>query len=214
MSRKRKAGQKLSGESPQSAGAPMDLKLAAGDSERFLSPNEIGRIMNVTGEAVKQWIHQRRLPAIKLENGYWKVKQSDFESFLKSRRAVTRRRVLVSASPGNAMPEVFEAIERLGHQALQAHNLADALLKALDHHPALIVIDLSREEIEPWKLAEKIRATKALKHMPILLLSDSNLADEPSMNRAIKVSAQAFLHRPFKTDTIAEEIERILNRTK
>ena len=27
--------------------------------ERFISPNEAGRILNVTGEAVKQWIYHR-----------------------------------------------------------------------------------------------------------------------------------------------------------
>ena len=52
-------------------------------SERFLSPNDIGKILNVTGEAVKQWIYHRRLPAVKLANGYWKVKVVDFEAFLR-----------------------------------------------------------------------------------------------------------------------------------
>src|SRR5436190_21499997 len=56
--------------------------------ERFLSPNDIGKILNVTGEAVKQWIYRRKLPAVKLANGYRKVKVSEFEAFLKARTEI------------------------------------------------------------------------------------------------------------------------------
>ena len=183
-------------------------------SPRLLSPNDIGKILNVTGEAVKQWIHQRRLPAVKLDNGYWKVKVEDFESFLKSRRSVPQLRVLIADLPNrHGVPEIVAAVEQLGYQACIAHNYADALLKALDHHPALIVINLSQKETEPWKLAEKIRATKQLKHLPILLLSDSNLTGSAA-EKALDISAQAFLRRPFKADTLAKEVRRIMNIEK
>src|SRR3954469_9160140 len=98
-------------------------------SDRFLSPNDIGKILNVTGEAVKQWIYHRRLPAVKLANGYWKVKVSDFENFLRARHEVGRRRVLITDSKVGTMSDVVQAIEALGHQAVTAHNYADALLK-------------------------------------------------------------------------------------
>ena len=181
-------------------------------SERFLSPNDIGKILNVTGEAVKQWIYHRRLPAVKLANGYWKVKVTDFESFLKARHEVGRRRVLITDSKASAMSEVTQAVERLGHQPVAAHNFADALLKSLDHYPALFVINLSLKEVEPWKLAEKIRSTKALRKFPILLVADSDLSDADA-ERALKLSAQGFLRRPLDVDELAREIERILSRT-
>src|ERR1019366_10683000 len=64
--------------------------------ERFLSPNDIGKILNVTGEAVKQWIYRRKLPAVKLANGYWKVKVAAFEGFLKARTEIGRRHILIT----------------------------------------------------------------------------------------------------------------------
>lgn len=196
----------------QAAAYGVSLPTEPAASERFLSPNEIGRILNVTGEAVKQWIYHRRLPAIKLANGYWKVKVADFESFLKARHDVGRRRILVTDSKTNELKEVMQAIEKLGHEAVVAHNYADGMLKALDHYPALFVINLSPRDADPWKFAEKIRQTKALKNFPILLVADSDLSDADA-ERALKLSAQGFLKRPLDVELVAREIEKILNRT-
>ena len=183
-----------------------------GASERFLSPNEIGKILSVTGEAVKQWIYHRRLPAVKLANGYWVVKVADFEAFLKARYEVARRRIVVTDSKAGELTDVVEVIQRLGHQPVVAHNYADALLKALDHHPALFIINLSLAEVEPWKLAEKLRNTKALRNAPILLLADNNLSDADA-ERALSLSAQGFLKRPTDKAILESEVKRILERS-
>jgi CheY-like chemotaxis protein len=182
------------------------------DTERFLSPNEIGKILNVTGEAVKQWIYHRRLPAVKLANGYWKVRVADFESFLKARHEVGKRRVLITDTRNGSMNDVAVAVEELGHQPVVAHNYADALLKSLDHYPALFVINLSIKDVEPWKLAEKVRTTKALRKFPILFVADADLSDSDA-ERALKLSAQGFLKRPVDKATLSSEIERIMNRS-
>jgi CheY-like chemotaxis protein len=179
-------------------------------SERYLSPNEIGKILNLTGEAVKQWIYQRRLPAVKLANGYWKVKVSDFEAFLKARHEIGRRRVLITDT--QEMSDIHTIVEKLGHQPVAAHNYADALLKSLDHHPALFIINCSTAAMEPWKLISKIRNTKALKSIPILLVADAELSEHDA-ERALELGAQGFVKRPANADLMSQEIGRILNRT-
>jgi CheY-like chemotaxis protein len=181
-------------------------------TERFLSPNDIGKILNLTGEAVKQWIYQRRLPAVKLANGYWKVRVSDFEAFLKARHEVGRRRVLITEIKEGDMADVVKTVQDLGHQPITSQNYADALLKSLDHHPALFVINCSAKDGEPWKLAEKIRATKALKNIPILLVANEELS-EADADRALELGAQGFMKRPLNANTLTLEIQRILNRS-
>jgi CheY-like chemotaxis protein len=194
----------------QAAKYGVSLPQEPSESERFLSPNEIGKILNVTGEAVKQWIYHRRLPAVKLPNGYWKVKIADFEQFLKARNEVGKRRVLVTDTRAGDLKDVLETVEKLGHQPVVAHNYADALLKASDNHPALFIINVSMKEVDPWKLAEKIRSLKSLKNAPILLLADADLSDDDA-DRAMQLGAQGFLKRPISSDTLSAEIERILD---
>jgi CheY-like chemotaxis protein len=110
------------------------------------------------------------------------------------------------------MNDVALAVEELGHQPVVAHNYADALLKSLDHYPALFVINLSIKDVEPWKLAEKVRTTKALRKFPILFVADADLSDSDA-ERALKLSAQGFLKRPVDKATLSSEIERIMNRS-
>src|SRR5947208_9983168 len=134
--------------SEQAAAYGISLPVLTDTGERFLSPNDIGNILNVTGEAVKQWIYRRKLPAVKLANGYWKVKVTDFESFLKARTEIGRRHILITDGGNTGTKEILEAVEALGHQSVLAHNYPDALLKALDHFPALFVICVSPHDSE------------------------------------------------------------------
>src|SRR5882724_8786480 len=93
--------------SEQAAAYGISVPVLTDNGERFLSPNDIGRILNVTGEAVKQWIYRRKLPAVKLANGYWKVKVTDFESFLKARTEVGRRHVLITDGGNTGSSEII-----------------------------------------------------------------------------------------------------------
>jgi CheY-like chemotaxis protein len=179
-------------------------------SERFLSPNDIAKILNVTGEAVKQWIYHRRLPAVKLANGYWKVKVSDFEAYQHARYEVGRRDVLIMATANpQGLGEVIGVVEELGHRPVAAQNRTDALLKAHDRQPALFIIHLAQGEDEQWKLAQTIRKDKSLRKIPILFVAGSELS-EADTERAIALSAQGLLVRPFTRGTLASEIARVM----
>jgi CheY-like chemotaxis protein len=180
-------------------------------SERYLSPNEAGRILNVTGEAVKQWIYHRRLPATKLSNGYWKIKVQDLEDFIKARRNLGQKKIMVIDNSGPGISEVVSAIEKLGHQAVVAHNAADALLKAADLYPSLFVVNVSLTHLDAWKLLQRVRKTRNIRNAPILIVADHDLK-EAEGEMALDLGAQGFLRRPFKTQTLVEELEKILGR--
>src|SRR5882757_7321263 len=136
--------------SEQAAAYGINVPILTDTGERFLSPNDIGKILNVTGEAVKQWIYRRKLPAVKLANGYWKIKVADFEGFLKARTEIGQRQILITDGRCSGTTEVMKAVGELGHQSVLAHNYSDALLKALDHLPAMFVICISPNDPDCW----------------------------------------------------------------
>ena len=180
-------------------------------SEQFISPNEAGRILNVTGEAVKQWVYHRRLPATKLSNGYWKIKVADLEQFVKSRQDHTQKKILIIDGSGQGLNDMIEAVEKLGHVAVVAHNSADALLKASDLYPSLFIVNVSMPQTDSWKLLEKFRETRNIKTLPILIVSDHDLKESES-DRAVAIGVQGFLRRPIKTQIACDEIEKVLGR--
>jgi len=180
-------------------------------SERYLSPNEAGRILSVTGEAVKQWIYHRRLPATKLSNGYWKIKVQDLEDFIKARRNLGQKKIMVIDAAGPGLGDIVSAIEKLGHQPVVAHNAADAVLKAADLYPSLFIANASLTHLDVWKLLQRVRKTRNIRNAPILIIADHDLKDSES-EQALELGAQGFLRRPFKVQTLVEELEKILGR--
>ena len=197
--------------SDQAAAYGISLPVSTDAGERFLSPNDIGKILNVTGEAVKQWIYRRKLPAVRLANGYWKVKVAEFESFLKSRTEIGRRHVLITDGGNSGSSEVIQALEALGHQPVLAHNYSDALLKALDHLPAMFVICISSNDPGCWKFAEKIRSNKSLRSFPMLIIGGTSISESDTEN-AVQSNAQGILARPLNIEIVKKEVERILQR--
>lgn len=186
------------------------IHIPAEPTQRYLSPNDIGKLLNLTGEAVKQWIYHRRLPAVKLSNGYWKVKASDLEKFLKSRNDLGKRTVLLAANHIESREVLDSTVQSMGHNIIISTSSADALLKACSHLPALIIINCSSSDPDPWKFAEKIRNTKSLRTTPILLVGQHELSDTEAAI-AIELSAVGFLKMPLDPKILKQELEMALN---
>lgn len=173
--------------------------------DRLLSPNEIGKLLGVTGEAVKQWIYNRKLPAVKLANGYWKIKVSDFEKFIRDRREVGRLQVLLDRED----VVLQEAITGAGHSVVIANNSADVLVKAADRPPSIFIF--SHRNPELWRLAKRVRDHKGLRRLPILVLVAGVVSDTIT-DEALKVGIQGFLEEPVKAETIKRELDRVFSR--
>jgi len=180
------------------------------DTERYISPNQAARILNVTGEAIKQWIYRRRLPAIKLSNGYWKIRVRDLEEFIKARQNTGRRRILI-VDPNSPPQDLIQTIQEMGHEPIITHGVSDALLKAVDLMPSLFLIHVTNEHEEVWNYIMRIRKQGNLKRLPILLIADTDLSEQNSM-RAIDLEVQGLLKMPVSPQTIRDEIKHNLTR--
>ena len=171
-----------------------------------------GRMLGITGEAVKQWIYRRRLPAAKLPNGFWRIKVADLKAFLRSRENPGVHRVLLADADGGSAPAIQKILEDLGHGCTVAHNFLDALLKAADTVPAVILINLSCAGMDGWKLAQRLRGTDGTKRVPLIFFS-SEAETEEDVNHALALGAQGFLRQPLDKHVLAREIRRCLGGT-
>ncbi|MHC4251251.1 MAG: helix-turn-helix domain-containing protein [Planctomycetota bacterium] len=181
----------------------------SGDAE-YLSPNAAGRELGITGEAVKQWIYQRKLPATKLPNGYWRILRDDLERFVKQRREGGRRRMLIV---GAIAEKIAPGIEASGWQPLIAHNPVDAVIRAFDGRPSAVLIDLASLGDGGWTVAEKIRSGRGTKRLPIFLIApEGTEADTKAMERALEVSAQGYLCGDVTAEAILAAAKNVLGK--
>ena len=179
--------------------------------ERFISPNDAARTLNITGEAVKQWIYHRRLPAVKLSNGYWKIRVKDLEEFMKARQDVRRRRIMLIDPDGTSSEGIVKAICDLEHDPVVAHNYSDALLKAADLLPSLFIVNLAVSGPDTWEFISRIRMHRNLRRLPILMISATALTEKEGVI-ALEAGIQGLILRPASSKLLQDEIEKILSR--
>ena len=175
----------------------------------YVSPNQAGYALGCTGEAVKQWIYQRRMPASKLRNGYWRIKVEELIAYVRSRTSAGPLRiVLVDADP-KAGAQIQKVLAGHDCRCIVAYNLVDALLKAADANASLFIANTASPGIDCQKLVARIRRTKGLSAIPILFLG-SKTATAKAEHRAVEIGAAGFLRWPASADLLMKEIGRIL----
>jgi CheY-like chemotaxis protein len=175
-----------------------------------LSPNQIGSILGVTGEAVKQWIFHRRLPAVKLANGYWKVSKADLERFLRDRCGGVRRRVLVAGLDEGSVDLLREVSGAMGLEVIGVNSVFDARLKIQEQRPALCIVDCSSPEYG-WDFVERVRSARFTKGCPVVVVTRAALG-QAELKRALALEVQACLVKPLSAESLRGDIERLLNR--
>lgn len=178
-------------------------------AEEYVSPNRAAALAGVTGEAVKQWIYARKLPASKLPNGYWRIALADLHACLKARKGPGARRVLLASSDARLAGHARRAAAALGYPFISAVNRVDALLKAKDSRPAAILIDLDDPAIGGVSLAQGLRATKGFRSMPFILISTREALRQLSQGEILRTAAQGLLHKPASAEAIEAELRKL-----
>lgn len=128
------------------------------DSSDTLSPNQVGEMLGITGEAVKQWIYTRKLVAVRMPNGYWRINRTDLQSFLDSRQKSVLPRLLAFVRD-SIWTTLKDSRVTDRYLTLRANNYADAILKIASWKPMIVVVDIDHLQPDGWRtLRHKVRA--------------------------------------------------------
>lgn len=177
--------------------AAVQLEKQYKDKNQFLAPSEISELLGVTSEAIKQWIYTRRLPAIKLTNGYWKVKVADLAAYLKSKYDI-QRRILIFSEPAGLPHFPPNA------QIILTASYVDAVIKAAFVMPSILIADEGLED--SWKLVKKLRETKMTRNVPVIFFSRRNF-DKMDVDRALELRIQSVV----EIEALSAEIQKALS---
>jgi two-component system, cell cycle response regulator DivK len=93
-----------------------------------------------------------------------------------------------------------------GFRVTEATDGEEALAKAAQLQPDLIVMDLSLPGIDGWEAARRLKAGEKTRHIPVVILTAYDLgATSP-------VGCEGFLTKPCLPDQMISEITRVLER--
>jgi CheY-like chemotaxis protein len=101
-----------------------------------------------------------------------------------------------------------EALQGDGFVVEQAHNGHQALQKALEMEPDLILTDIAVPGIDGIELCRRLRADSRTHDIPVLAIS--GYGDRQYADRARMAGADRMLAKPCDADLIVDEARRLL----
>jgi two-component system, cell cycle response regulator DivK len=122
----------------------------------------------------------------------------------KSRKPVV---LLVDDYP-DAREMYAEYLEFSGFDIVQAGNGVEAIERALDRHPDVILMDLSLPVMDGWEATRRLKADDRTKQIPVLAVTGHALSGVS--NDAKKAGCDGFITKPCLPEDLVTEIRKVL----
>src|SRR5436305_10967378 len=107
---------------------------------------------------------------------------------------------------GELLVQVIE--QETSYQAVLASDGFQALEMLRTVKPDVLILDYSLPDMNGLEFYDTIQAVKALKHLPVLIIS----AQTARIQTEVKARQLSQLQKPFELTTLLEAIERLFSR--
>ncbi|MEP6919401.1 MAG: response regulator [Acidobacteriota bacterium] len=95
-----------------------------------------------------------------------------------------------------------------GFRVAEATNGVEAIEKALELLPDIILMDLALPKMDGWEATRRLKSDERTKHIPIVALTGHALAGHAEGAR--QAGCDAFVTKPCLPDILVAEIQRML----
>jgi CheY-like chemotaxis protein len=103
-----------------------------------------------------------------------------------------------------------EYLEFSGFDVVEAGNGMEALQRAVDTTPDIILMDLSLPVMDGWEATRRLKADQRTKAIPVVALTGHALAG--ISEGAKQAGCDAFVTKPCLPEDLVREIRKILDR--
>jgi two-component system, OmpR family, alkaline phosphatase synthesis response regulator PhoP len=101
-------------------------------------------------------------------------------------------------------------LELEGYEVLVSNNGEDALEKAHQENPDLILLDIMLPKMDGYKICRLLKFDKKYKHIPILMLTART--QEKDKETAMEMGADEYITKPFEIDEVIKIIKSYLDK--
>jgi two-component system, cell cycle response regulator DivK len=120
-----------------------------------------------------------------------------------------RPRVLVVDDYPDAREMYAEYLAYSGFDVIEAGNGVEALERAADSAPDIILMDLSLPVMDGWEATRRLKADRVTADIPIVALTGHALAG--ILEGAKKAGCDAFVTKPCLPEDLVKEIRKVLD---
>ena len=99
-----------------------------------------------------------------------------------------------------------------GHQVTAASNGEEAVQKALQIIPDLILMDVRMPRMTGYEACKRMKEESTIKHIPVAFLSAKG--QETEVQTGLSVGAVEYILKPFSPDELTERVKHLLEQAK
>jgi two-component system cell cycle response regulator DivK len=124
------------------------------------------------------------------------------------KKKANRPRVLLVDDYPDAREMYGEYLEYSGYDVIEAANGIEALQRAVDDKPDIILMDLSLPVMDGWEATRRLKADERTAGIPVVALTGHALAG--ISDGARQAGCDSFVTKPCLPEDLVLEIKRVL----
>ena len=117
-------------------------------------------------------------------------------------------KILVAEDEKDIRELIFFSLHHEGLEVLMAVDGEDAVEKALEQRPDLIIMDVRMPRMTGYEACAKIKGIEEIKDIPIVMLSAKG--QEAEIQTGLNAGAYEYILKPFAPDELIQRVKEIL----
>ena len=119
-----------------------------------------------------------------------------------------RKKILIVEDNNDCRDLLAKFINRSGYNAIEADSGREAIGKAFEMHPDLILMDIYLPDIIGDEIIARLKANPATRDIPVVITTA--LLEGTARNHALHAGAAEILEKPFSITKMREVLDRYL----
>lgn len=117
-------------------------------------------------------------------------------------------KILVAEDEKDIRELIFFSLNHQGFEVSLAVDGEDAVEKALEMRPDLIIMDVRMPRMTGYEACAKLKGIEELKEIPVVMLSAKG--QETEIQTGLNVGAYEYILKPFAPDELIQRVKQIL----
>jgi len=122
---------------------------------------------------------------------------------------MNKNRVLIVDDEPDIVEAIKFSLELENIECMVAYDGEEALAKAKNENPDLIILDIRLPKINGYKVARLLKFDESFKNIPIIMLTARTQESEKQLG--METGADEYVTKPFEMDEVIALVKKYLN---
>ncbi len=118
------------------------------------------------------------------------------------------KKILIVDDNVDSRELVVKILKYRGYQTIEAVDGEDALKKAIEERPDLILMDRSLPKIDGYEVTRRLKSRRAFKDTPIVALTAHAMRGD--REKALEAGCNGYISKPINVRALPEQIKAYL----